>query len=273
MKMSLWVTSLTSSDWCGNLSMLIFQTAQRSGCCKLALCINQEDHWEHNNILYLGYLPGSPILYWAWRISVSNTANGVPSECHWARAGKVLWIVQQSTSFTFCLIAPKKSTPVPATQPPQWTDKFIWRYHLWYPWLRDCQHSCSYKFSSPEACQNRTSDFWGIWFSANPGQKEVKVEHVPESKPRILGEKVWRMDPDLKGSMEAPKCELFLLSKQCSTHHMKDLSLKEDENAQYYQEVLDILREMRQVGPGVYEQEGWQVAVKVSQHKIRMIPI
>lgn len=54
---------------------------------------------------------------------------------------------------------------------------------------------------------------------------------------------------------------------------MKDLSLKEDENAQYYQEVLDILREMRQVGPGVYEQEGWQVAVKVSQHKIRMIPI
>jgi hypothetical protein len=49
--------------------------------------------------------------------------------------------------------------------------------------------------------------------------------------------------------------------------------LEKDEDARYYQEVLDVLREMRQVGASVYEQEGWKMAVKVSQHKVEMIPI
>lgn len=44
----------------------------------------------------------------------------------------------------------------------------------------------------------------------------------------------------------------------------QNLSLSKDEDARFYQDIIDVLREMRQVGSSIHQQAEWQAAVKVS---------
>ncbi|KDR82477.1 hypothetical protein GALMADRAFT_57184 [Galerina marginata CBS 339.88] len=58
------------------------------------------------------------------------------------------------------------------------------------------------------------------------------------------------------------KCSSWANSLQMSYNHREETT--DDDRQQYYQSVVDVLREMRQVKPSIYHDQAWKTAVKTS---------